>query len=423
MAEKGESPDEFGRRIAALYRELSYPSEAKFRAALRKRGIKASVEFVKEVVADQSSRQLIAPPPRFTGHVTARKIDHRWMADLMDYTAKSASKSSPQYVFILQDVFSRFIFAVALRNKTEVPAAFSRLLEQTGRKCEELSTDKGSEFMSASFRTRLGNLGIAHRTKAGPQDLATLDRAIGTLRATLSRRTAESGAPWYEELDAAVDSLNNTAHSALFDEEPASVATSDDLRFDLRYRNAEMATENLEQAEKRGERLTQTGAFRVLLRPTTGFRRRAGGQNWSEKIRQVQRIEGGRVVDEEGDSFPMSIVKAVSKTSTSVAPSSFAQGGSAKVNERRRVALSPWRQDIVDAIRRAGGLTVAALSRIMKDKQGFAKALKEQRATLAQAVRLFPEIKVETRNSTKLLTVVAASDESKRKGPLDAFAE
>ena len=64
MAEKGESPDEFGRRIAALYRGLSYPSEAKFRAALRKRGIKASAEFVKEVVADQSSRQLIAPPPR-----------------------------------------------------------------------------------------------------------------------------------------------------------------------------------------------------------------------------------------------------------------------------------------------------------------------------------------------------------------------
>ena len=423
MAEKGESPDELGRRIAALYRELSYPSEAKFRVALRKRGIRVSAEFVKEVVADQSSRQLIAPPPRFTGHVTARKVDHRWMVDLMDYTAKS-TKSSPQYVFILQDVFSRFIFAVALRNKAEVTAAFSRLLEQTGRKPEELSSDKGSEFMSASFRTRLSNLGIAHRVKAGPQDLATLDRAIGTLRATLSRRTAESGAPWYEELDAAVDSLNNTAHSALFGEEPASVETNDDLRFDLRYHNAEMAAENQEQAEKRGERLTKTGAFRVLLRPTTGFRRRAGGQNWSEKIRGVARIEGGRVVDEEGDSFPMSIVKPVSETTRPVAPSSFAQGGSSKVAERRRVALSPWRQDIIDAIRRAGtdGLTVAGLSRIMADKQGFAKTLKEQRATLAQAVRLFPEIKVESRSNQTFLTVDAAFGESKKRGPLDAFA-
>ena len=59
-----ETPEELGRRVAALYRELSYPSAAKFRAALRKRGINVSADFVKEVVADQSVRQLTAPAPR-----------------------------------------------------------------------------------------------------------------------------------------------------------------------------------------------------------------------------------------------------------------------------------------------------------------------------------------------------------------------
>ena len=126
MAEPGETPEELGRRIAALYRELSYPSEAKFRAALRKRGIQVSAHFVKELVADQGARQLFAPPPRFTGHVTSRHVDERWAVDLMDFSAKS-TKGSPAHILIAQDIFSRFLFARALRSKAEVRAAFERL--------------------------------------------------------------------------------------------------------------------------------------------------------------------------------------------------------------------------------------------------------------------------------------------------------
>ena len=89
---------------------MSYPSAAKFRAALRKRGINVSADFVKEVVADQSVRQLTAHAQRFTGHVTARTVDQRWMGDLIDFTAKTSSKHGLKYIMILQDVFSRFVW-------------------------------------------------------------------------------------------------------------------------------------------------------------------------------------------------------------------------------------------------------------------------------------------------------------------------
>jgi len=407
LREPEETPEELGRRIAALYRELSYPSEAKFRAALRKRGIKVSADFVREIVSDQGVRQLTAAAPRFTGHVTARKLDARWMADLMDYTAKSI-KGSPVYVLILQDVFSRFIFATALKSKAEVGTAFSRIVEETGRKPEELSTDKGSEFMSAGFQARLSNLGIRHRVKIGPQDLATLDRAIGTLRATLSRRTAEGG-PWWEELNAAVKSMNNTEHSALFFEEPGDVEDDENLRFDLRYHNAEMAAENQEQAEKRAARLKAKGAFRTLLPLKTGFRRRAGQQNWSEKIHIVAEIQGGTVVDTEGDSYRMSMVLPVSATTNVARASSFAQGGSAKIREKRRIALRPWLPDMMDVIRQAGdnGISLSVFTRRMRDKPGFAQALKEQRATAAQAVEVFDEIRSEKSGSTTTLFLTA----------------
>jgi len=416
-----ETPEELGRRVAALYREMSFPSATKFRAALRKRGINVSADFVNEIVADQGVRQLTASAPRFTGNVTARTIDQRWMGDLMDYTAKS-NKGSPMYVMILQDVFSRFIFAKALRSKAEVTAAFSRIVEDTGRKPEEFDTDRGSEWTSATFQTRLNNLGIRHRLKVGPQDLATLDRAIGTLRATLSRRTAEGGT-WWEELDAAVKSMNESEQQALFMNEPGEVKDDKDLRFDLRYHNAEMATENQEQAKKRGERLQAKGAFRTLLPPKTGFRRRAGQQNWSEKIHMVQAIESGRVVDTEGNSYPMSTVLAVSKATAPTSASTFAQGGSTKINEKRRIALRPWLRDMMDVVRQAGdaGIDMAALSKKMREKAGFADQLKDQKATLAQIVELFPEFSLERQKGATKVNLASDAPVA-RPGTLHAFA-
>ena len=143
------------------------------------------------------------------------------------------------------------------------------------RKPNQLNTDSGSDFTNQSFQAMLERESIMHVTKEGPQDLATLDRAIGELRAVLSRRTT-GGKQWYEVLKAAIAGMNAVEHSALFNREPDDVAGDEDLRFDLRYKNAEMRQVNVKLARTRGENLEQQGAFRTLLKPTTAFRRRAG---------------------------------------------------------------------------------------------------------------------------------------------------
>ena len=179
-------------------------------------------------------------------------------------------------------------------------------------------------------------------TKEGPQDLATLDRAIGELRVVLSRRTTD-GNPWYAELGAAVKSMNASEHSSLFMREPDDVIGDKELRFELRYKNAEMRQENVQLAKTRGDNLQQQGAFRTLLRPTTGFKRRAGQQNWSEKIHQVASAgDNGRVVDTEGNTFLMSTVKAVPSSTAFVPVPECAMGGSRKVEDRRREELGEW---------------------------------------------------------------------------------
>ena len=155
-------------------------------------------------------------------------------------------------------------------------------MKETKRKPEELNTDNGSEFTNRGLQIMLEQQNIRHVTKDAPQDLATLDRAIGELRAVLSRRTTRGG-EWYDELGKAVKSINGTEHSALFGRDPDDVAGDEDLDFDLRYKNAEMRETNVRLAKTRGETLERQGAFRTYLPTTTGFKRRAGQQNWSEK--------------------------------------------------------------------------------------------------------------------------------------------
>ena len=119
----------------------------------------------------------------------------------------------------------------------------------------------------------------------------------------------------------------------------------------------------------------------------------------------------------------MSTVLAVSASTAPTAASSFAQGGSTRINEKRQIAFRPWLPDMMDAVRQAGeaGIDVALLSRKMREKAGFADQLKDQKATLTQIVQLFPEFNVERQGNT--IRVKLASDAPiARPGTLDAFA-
>ena len=59
------------------------------------------------------------------------------------------------HVLLVQDIFSRKLFAERLRSTTEATAAFERIMDRSERKPRELNTDKDSVFMSQEFQTML----------------------------------------------------------------------------------------------------------------------------------------------------------------------------------------------------------------------------------------------------------------------------
>ena len=93
------------------------------------------------------------------------------------------------------------------------------------------------------------------REKVGKNDIATVDRAMGTLKDMLARRGADAaaGGDWLTELPKAVASYNKLDHSALHDNAPGEIEGDKDLRFQLRYENAEKRMENVWNPQARSE--------------------------------------------------------------------------------------------------------------------------------------------------------------------------
>ncbi len=104
-----------------------------------------------------------------------------------------------------------------LRNaSTEaVTKAFESILTSSGRRPIEMNVDKGAEFKSAKFRTMLDTGLIKNlRVSEGKNGIATIDRAIQTLKLLITKRTITAGAGnWAQELKTATASYNDTGHT------------------------------------------------------------------------------------------------------------------------------------------------------------------------------------------------------------------
>ena len=94
--------------------------------------------------------------------------------------------------------------------------------------------------------------GIERKEKEALNDIATIDAAIREVRSALGRRTLQSdGGNWAQELDAVIAGYNRSYHTALMQAEPNEVAGNDQLRFALRYENANKFQHNFQLMQKR----------------------------------------------------------------------------------------------------------------------------------------------------------------------------
>ena len=356
-------------QVQALSQELGYPSGDKLWAEVRRRGIRASRVEVLHFVRRQGVRQVFQKRPNYEGKITAVEINDRWAADLIDYNAQPSKDSKGgepyQYILIVQDIFSRVIFAHALKSKSpEVcQQAFESIIRRAGLP-DQLDTDNGNEwkgpFDEYLREERIRRVVADSRNKNAR---ATLDSAIKNLRQQLARiLLAENRRDWASVLQKAVEAYNKTEHSSLIGRAPYQVHWDKDVTFNLRKRAAEDMVHNTKLIERRGGRLENMGAFRTEENIKNKFER-IFTPRYSDVTHQVQKVVGPVVYDEQGNAHPTRHVLPVPTGSTNVNTKSM-HGGSERIDRVRLQSLEPYRKRIDDFI--GEGKTENQVVRYMK---------------------------------------------------------
>ena len=382
--------------LTALYEELSYPSAAKFRRAVQRKGGNVSIKDALAFVETYGQQQVTAPRQRYKGKIVADNIDDRWAADLVSFTAQPAQTNTQTYTHILcvQDIFSRKIWTRALPNAQAkvVTAAFIRILTASGRICKEINTDAGNEFVTSDFKDMLKEEGILlHRVSDSKNDIATLDRAIGTLKNILTKRTITIGAGnWAQELKKATASYNNTQHEHLGTEPPNEVKDNESLQFDLKVKASQDHDIQHNLDIKRLDKLAP-GYFRAETteaKGLKGLKPRGHKPKYQEEVRTVDRIEGKYVYDTEGRRSLVKRVLPVPDDTRDVKFPAFAAGGDQRIQEKQKKATRKLAKKL--AIVLANG--DKDLAKLTLSLEADSKALlKAQKLTMRKFIMRHPE--------------------------------
>ena len=356
-------------QVRDLAFELGFPSANKLWNEVRKRSINVLKDEVLKYVRSLGLRHVFQRRPAYQGKIAATEINNRWAADLIDYNAKPSPDKKGggayQYILIVQDIFSRVLFAHALKSKD--PEVCQQAFESIVRRAslpDVLDTDNGNEWTGA-FKQYLQDERIRHNISdaRNKNARATLDAAIRGLREQIGRiSVAEERRDWASFLARAVEAYNRTEHSSLIGRAPYQVHWDDDVKFNLREKAAEDLQHNSDLVEKRGQRLEREGGFRDEL-PIKNKFERAFTPRYEGKTREVSKVIGPTVYDQEGKSFPTRHVLPVERDSEAVNIEGI-QGGSERINRVRLEKLEPYRARVEAFV--GDGKTENAVVRYMK---------------------------------------------------------
>lgn len=379
--------------ILQLFEDLNYPSAPKLRAALVKEGFRARLKDVEDFVKAQTPNQLFAKGPRYGGKITAARVGERWVVDFIDMTAEPSG--SLKYILLVQDVFSRKLWARALAGKRpqDYIPAFRAVVAEAG-KPGELNFD--GEFDVPAFRRYLGEQNIEPRVKEGRQDLATLDAAMGALKRDLKKDLQVQGTTeWGPRLEKVLRGFNRQSRQALMGEsandafhKPGEAAKDASLEFELREKaGRDMAAQDahVRQAQRN---LTQTGKFRAYI-GRDDRRKRGDRPNYSGEVLSLESVRGNRAKDTEGKEHSLKTLKPVSEDASNTRIT-LRLVGSAQTETRQRQALEPFAGELREMLEARGdALSLGEAATRLRRKAGFEAAMRGVRS-FAGFLRLFP---------------------------------
>ena len=166
--------------------------------------------------------EIYSKPPRKsyeTNKIVYNNIDEIWsidLADMIDY--KISNNKGFRYIFIVIDNFSKYLWAIPLKNKYSqtITNEFSNIITTSKRKPLKLESDRGTEFYNSIFQNFPKSKNIHHYSRYTDKGPSIAERVIKTIRNLLKKPVFEKGnANWLSELPSVIKKYNNTIHHSI----------------------------------------------------------------------------------------------------------------------------------------------------------------------------------------------------------------
>ena len=157
--------------------------------------------------------------------VVVAGIDSLWDADLMSVQNISKYNDGIQYILVLQDIFSRFIFTYPLKQKTGLQVKSGlKTVFATGRRPKVLRSDKGTDFLNRWVQAFLKKENVHHILSQNEKKASYAERAISILKNRMYRMFTQTNS--YEYLTRLQDitkNINDTPSRPLKEMAPSQV--------------------------------------------------------------------------------------------------------------------------------------------------------------------------------------------------------
>lgn len=163
-------------------------------------------------------------------------IDDTWGVDLLDVSKIKDENDNFRYLLTCIDYFSKFAWAIPLRNKqaSTVLEGFTKILERSKRLPAKLQADDGAEFFNKLFETFCQKLNIRLYSTFSELKASIIERFNRTLREKMARYfTFVDNNRYLDVLDDLLLSYNRSFHRSI-QQSPESVKKEDEPKIFLK---------------------------------------------------------------------------------------------------------------------------------------------------------------------------------------------
>ena len=169
---------------------------------------------------DQIANELHKPIKKVKQYrkVIVYNINETWGLDLVDMQEFADVNNGFRYLLTCIDIYSRFAWAIPMKNKTgnSTAQAIQKIINDAKSHPRNFYVDEGKEFYNKDVDALRKKYDIEMYSTYGPSKVAHIERFNRTLKTKMFKQfTINGNNIWFNILDKLVNSYNNTIHRTI----------------------------------------------------------------------------------------------------------------------------------------------------------------------------------------------------------------